>query len=233
MGRQQALLDTLAWIGAQEDAYAEALTPEDRAERGSLEGWSPRDLLGHLARWQEDLADSLRRSPPSGGASQSEDLDATNAAYYEEMRGLDLDEVLKRLRAARAAVHEAIGGLDDAALEGAGGAPGHEGRPLWRQIAGAAAVHPLLHLTTFHIERGRADQALALAEQATPYLLALDGSDLWRGVTLYNLACQYAVAGRLDPARRHLEQALALNPGLTEWSRQDPDLRALREASGA
>lgn len=231
MGRQQALRDTLRWIGDQEDGFAAALSPDERAEQGSLERWSPRDLLGHLARWQEDLAESLRQTPPHGGAGQSADLDETNAAYYEAMRGLSLEQVLERLRAARAAVQSALAALDDAALDVAEGVPGHEGRALWRQIAGGAVVHPLLHLTTFYIERGRADEALALMEAATPLLLSLDDSEPWRGVTLYNLACQYAVAGRLEPARRHLEQALALNPGLTEWSRQDPDLRALREAS--
>ncbi len=45
----------------------------------------------------------------------------------------------------------------------------------------------------------------------------------------YNLACQYSLLGTTAEAIRELQEALTLNPGLTDWSKQDPDLDAIRD----
>jgi hypothetical protein len=64
-------------------------------------------------------------------------------------------------------------------------------------------------------------------EGALPLLLAVDPSGEWHGVVQYNLACHYAQTGMKDNALNSLRISLELNPGLTEWSRQDSDLAPL------
>jgi len=44
----------------------------------------------------------------------------------------------------------------------------------------------------------------------------------------YNLACHYSLLGAAAEAIRELQESLALNPGLIDWSKQDPDLDAIR-----
>jgi hypothetical protein len=43
------------------------------------------------------------------------------------------------------------------------------------------------------------------------------------------LACHYALTGQAENAITNLREALALNEGMIEWSRQDPDLKSLHE----
>jgi tetratricopeptide (TPR) repeat protein len=43
----------------------------------------------------------------------------------------------------------------------------------------------------------------------------------------YNRACLEALAGNVDAALAHLEQALARDPTLRDWARRDPDLESL------
>jgi hypothetical protein len=58
---------------------------------------------------------------------------------------------------------------------------------------------------------------------------SLDDSDSWRGTITYNLACFYALDDQPRPALEKLGQALKLNPGLVDWSKEDSDLDSLRE----
>ena len=60
----------------------------------------------------------------------------------------------------------------------------------------------------------------------------LGGGESWQGLRRYNRACHYALVGGAAEALEKLGEALELNPGLTEWSREDPDLVSIREEPG-
>jgi len=64
-------------------------------------------------------------------------------------------------------------------------------------------------------------------ERLSPLLLAVDPSGEWHGVVHYNLACHYAQSGHPQAALEELQRSLDLNPGLRQWSKQDPDLASL------
>jgi len=66
-------------------------------------------------------------------------------------------------------------------------------------------------------------------EQSVQVANALDDSPEWRSIAIYNLACYYAIAGQKEKAVERLRQALELNPGLTEWSKEDPDFASIRQ----
>ena len=59
-------------------------------------------------------------------------------------------------------------------------------------------------------------------------LAGLSDSPQWKGVLTYNLACQYSLSGEKDRAVALLREGLALDPSLTEWSKQDPDFDPIR-----
>jgi hypothetical protein len=46
---------------------------------------------------------------------------------------------------------------------------------------------------------------------------------------VYNLGCFYAKRGRASDAIARVGEALAVNPRLTEWSKEDSDLDSLRD----
>jgi hypothetical protein len=59
-------------------------------------------------------------------------------------------------------------------------------------------------------------------------MAGLDDSPVWQGAVKYQLACHYSLLGARAEAIRELQESLVLNPGLTDWSKEDPDLDAIR-----
>src|SRR5438309_17964 len=78
-------------------------------------GWSLKEMVGHLAYWESTVpafVDSLRRGTPR----EDGDVDAQNARAAAEVRGLSLDEVLRRWDDAHAEMLEVARNLTDAEL---------------------------------------------------------------------------------------------------------------------
>jgi hypothetical protein len=55
----------------------------------------------------------------------------------------------------------------------------------------------------------------------------LGDDSVWQGDVKYNLACHYPLLGAKAKAIRELQESLVLNPGLIDWSKEDPDLDAI------
>ena len=60
-------------------------------------------------------------------------------------------------------------------------------------------------------------------------MVDLDESSDWQGEMKYTLACMHSLLGAKAEAIRELREALVLNPGLTDLSKEDPDLDAIRD----
>jgi hypothetical protein len=89
-----------AWLRL--DAIADGLGPElmTRADL-TPEGWSVKDLLGHLAAWMAEAACQLERVREGTYEDQSLDVDAMNAEFYEANKDLPVGVVRAELHAAR------------------------------------------------------------------------------------------------------------------------------------
>ena len=69
-------------------------------------------------------------------------------------------------------------------------------------------------------------------QEMTGQLTSLDDGPDWQGTIRYNNACSFSLLGDKETAINELREALKLNPGLTEWSRQDPDFEPIRGEAG-
>ncbi len=138
------------------------------------------------------------------------------------------DEIANFALFVQAILESTVENLDAQELEGYKPLGWPEGTPVWRSIAGTTCIHPLVHLSENAVERGDAQYAVQLQKNAVPTLLEIDDSPQWCGNLIYNLACQYALAGDSQNAILQLGEALRLNPDLAEWSQQDSDLESLR-----
>jgi tetratricopeptide (TPR) repeat protein len=105
----------------------------------------------------------------------------------------------------------------------------YEERKIWRTIAGNGYTHPIIHLGQIYVNQGDTAYATELQESAARELGELDQSPSWQGTVAYNLACHHALVGEKKKAIEGLKKALDLNPELTEWSKEDPDLVSIRE----
>jgi tetratricopeptide (TPR) repeat protein len=127
---------------------------------------------------------------------------------------------------------EAIASISEDDLQRHDFYPWEQGRALWREIVGNIYTHPVIHLSEWHIKRGYPARAAEMYQEMTRQLTSLDDSADWQGTIRYNNACSFSLLGDKETAINELREALKLNPGLTEWSRQDPDFEPIRGEAG-
>jgi hypothetical protein len=208
--------------------FVNTLSDEQRAAQGTLERWSPKDVVAHICEWNTRLSAELQ------GASSElepnwENLDQINAEIYQSYQRQSWQAVLDQFAASHAQIIEQIQALSEQDLFSLERLAWQRNRPLWRMIVVTLYTHPLLHLSYVYIEWGDRAKALQLHENMAERLIPLDDTPTWRGTNLYNLACNYALTGYKDKALASLSEALRLAPELVEWSRQDADLVSLRD----
>lgn len=200
-----------------DDSRMSAPMPDD--------AWSPQDLLGHLAAWRAIEARRLQAAAggppvPADDPAPDEPVDEANARLQGARAGRTRAEIEAEAAASIAALVSAIGTSSSDSL--------CECDQLAAGIGANGINHAVGHLGD--IARLVDDQAsyAALAGEvervlARGHLLPRDA-----GVLLYNVACNQALAGELDEARRLLRRAFRQRPDLADHAPNDPDLIALR-----
>jgi hypothetical protein len=212
-------------IDAEEQALFASLSEDERATRGEPDRWSPKDVIAHLAAWKERLLETLALAARGESPVRYDDFNAVNARDFEAYRDKSWAKILEKARTANRQLIEQIEGRSEAELT----AVLHGERTVWQSIAGTGYTHPVIHLGEIYLDSGETGYATRLQEEGAAELLGLDRSPAWQGTVRYNLACHYALVGEKERALSGLREALELNPGLTEWSKQDPDFASLRE----
>ena len=72
------------------------------------EGWSPKDVMYHVAAWAGEAATVLRRIAAGTHAGGDPDTEALNEEWFEMGRGLDDDIVRIRFAKGRTAMRQAF-----------------------------------------------------------------------------------------------------------------------------
>ena len=110
--------ETLRRIDASWAGWLAALRgiPDDRLlEPGVCDGWSGKDLIGHVAYWDNDALADIERIM-TGAEWQPQDVDARNAAAAAANAGRSLEDLRTEMGRTHEAVVVALRGLrpDDA-----------------------------------------------------------------------------------------------------------------------
>ena len=89
--------------------------PPDRFDEPSVtdRGWSPKDVMYHVAAWAEEAAKVLGRIAAGTHREGEPDVDALNDGWFEVGRGLDDDIVRIRFAKGRLAMRQAFAGLSE------------------------------------------------------------------------------------------------------------------------
>ena len=225
MSRKTALLDAIRYIANLEQIFISGTSEIERQAKGTLERWSPKDLIAHNAAWKGDMFRRLAGEE----LPTVEDFDDVNAEIFASFQDKSWGEITMYALVVQNNLETAVERLDEGELEGFKFLGWSEDTPVWRSIADTTCIHPLVHLGENAVAQGDAGHAVQLHLDALPVLLAIDDSAQWQSNLVYNLACPYALAGDSQNAIIQLGEALRLNPDLVEWSRQDSDLASLRD----
>ena len=229
MERKTLLLDLLKQVHEMEMNFVDAWSGQERARIGTLEDWSAKDVISHITARKALMADSLLAISEARALAGSEDLDHENAILFKEYHDKIWDEVLRLAADAFQRVLAQVESLGELELaRGARFFPWQRERPMWRLIVGSGCIHPIAHMAEFLRRRGDRARAGRMMGEMARSMVSLDDSSDWQGDVKYSLACHYSLLGAKAEAIRELQESLVLNPGLTDWSKQDPDLDAIR-----
>ena len=212
---------------AIQQAYVAGLSTAEREATGTPQRWSAKDLIAHLTGWKVlrlQQLDAILR----GEAAPVFDLDETNARMRDEQQNRSWDDVMAeeaQVVPELAAHIELMSNSDLTALDRF---------PLPLQPAALQLVRPgythvIGHLAEHYIESGTIERAIALRQAAAATLDAFPEFPEMVSAPHYNLACCYALTDQPEQALTELRCALALNPELTAYARDDVDLVSLHE----
>ena len=214
-----------------EQEFIAALSDEDRNADGSFERWTAKDSIAHNAYWRKHHAEDVLAVLAGNTPTHIED-DQINDEVYSRYKDQSWEEIDALIDTGMKRMGEAIASISEEDLQRHDFYPWEQGGALWREIAGNIYMHPLVHLSDWHIKRGRPARAAEMYQEMTSQVSSLDDSPEWQGTIRYNNACSLSLLGDKETAINELREALKLNPGLTEWSRQDPDFEPIRGEAG-
>lgn len=221
------LVSLLREGSAIQQAYVAELSTDEREAMGTPQRWSAKDLIAHLTNWKvlrlQQLDAALR-----GEAAPVFDLDETNARLWGEQQHRSWDDILTeeaRVAPELAARIERMSISDLTALD----RYPLPLQPAALQLARPGYTHVIGHLAEHYIEGGAIERAIALRQAAAATLDAFPEFPEMVSAPHYNLACCYALTDQPEQALSELRCALALNPTLTAYARDDVDLVSLRE----
>ena len=213
-----------------EKEFLATLSDEERNAHGTLEIWSAKDSIAHNAYWRKHHAEDVLAV--LAGKTPTHMDDEINEEVYSRYKDQSWEDVYILVSTGLKRMGEAIASISEDDLQRNDFFPWEQGRPLWREIVGTIYMHPITHLSEWHIKRGNPARAAEMYQEMTRQLTRLDDSPDWQGTIRYNNACSFSLLGDKETAINELREALKLNPGLMEWSRQDSDIEPIRGEAG-
>lgn len=214
-----------------EQEFIAALSDEERNADGSFEYWTAKDSIAHNAYWRKQHAEDVL-AVLAGKTPTHVDDDQINPEVYSRYQDQSWEDIDTLVDSSLQRMGEAIALISEEDLQRDDFYPWEQGRPLWREIVTNIYTHPVIHLSEWHIKRGYPARAAEMYQEMTGQLTSLDDSPDWQGTIRYNNACSFSLLGDKETAINELGEALKLNPGLTEWSKQDPDFEPIRGEAG-
>ena len=214
-----------------EKEFIAALSDEERNTDGNFEHWTAKDSVAHNSYWRKRHADDVLDVLAGKSPTQVDD-DEINERVYSQYKDQSWDEIEILLETSLKRMGAALEAISEDGLQSDEFYPWDQGRPLWRELVVNIYTHPIIHLSEWHIKRGNTTHAAEMYRYMTGQLATLDDGPDWQGTIRYNNACSFSLLGDKETAINELREALKLNPGLTEWSQQDPDFEPIREEAG-
>jgi hypothetical protein len=159
---REALLAALENTREEFLEVIEGLDADMLQRPGMAGGWSVKDLLHHLSRWEAELVRLLWQAstgqPTRSALTEPVDEDQVNLAWLREGRTRLLESVLDDFHAVRAQTMRRVEALSDDDLANPKRYSWQEGALLWKWIAGDSFEHEAEHLPNLRAWRAQLDQ---------------------------------------------------------------------------
>lgn len=223
MTRKEKVLKALTVGQSLTEEFMHSLDASQRTTPGDFLRWSAKDQFTHNRAWIDTTIERMQARLRGQPGPSYPDENKRNQQIYKDNVSVSFDAAYSALKASLKHLYDETARMSDDALESSDSGPA----PMWRGIINNGLTHLILHLATYWIEQGQPERGMALYQRAADAAITIDDSPEWRGEHIYNHACMLAINGRRAEALPLLREALAANPSLLEWSKQDSDLVSL------
>ena len=210
---------------AERDLF-DLLSRDTREAHGADNGWSPKDVLAHLAAWRSIEARRLEATARgdsgmlAGDPAPNDPIDESNAILQARYAAMSWEAVAGEADASVEALVQAIGhSSTDVLCECDGTVAG---------IGANGANHAMGHLTDITALAGGLKRFDQFTQEVESILRRGHVPPRDAAVILYNIACHRALSGEPDEARRLLRISFARRRDLLESAIEDPDLASVR-----
>lgn len=215
---------------ADERAFGDTLSPEERERTGTVDAWATKEVIAHLAYWRERETERVQALARGEAPPPFEDYERMNSESFADLASHSWENAISRSQSATEDLIAAIEQLPDSVLAGSAQAAEKSGPVMAvTTIIGNGYQHPLQHIAEMIAARGDMAGAYAIQRRMLDTVVALDAGPSVNASARYNLACALASTGPRDEVLALLRQSFADNPRLITWSRQDTDLDPLRD----
>ncbi len=226
MEQVKEMFDVIQFVRRELDELANLLTPEDKARRGSLQEWSAKDMLAHLAFWGSHFNRQLEKmlegkKVPVAGDYFNQVNDGVLYAHLDQ----PFEEALAEEAAAYRKFLEIMEKIPAIDLTDPQRYTFLEGHMLLERVLGNHAYHPTAHVSDYYAKNGREEKARTLQETLTERLCVFPIESQRH----LQPGCYYSLNGLKEEAIEKLKVAFEAKPDLVEWSLQDSDMDPLRE----
>lgn len=218
-------LTLLAQARARLQAFPQTLTPSERDRIGSLADWSARDILPHVAHWNNHVLTRMDCFRLGVAPEKGEDYNLVNDRVQQACCQKSWETLLAEADETYASLIEQVQAFEPGALEDPARHEWQRNNTLVVSIISTAVFHLEWHLAEYERKHGDPARGAAAFADFTRQTADIPG---WEANAWYNLACVDSMAGLKAPALEALAKALPLSPRLKEWAPQDDDLAALR-----
>lgn len=223
--RRDALLEIIERTRDLERALADFFDANARAAIGTVEVWAPKDHFAHLAVWQAYQARRIEAITTGNLPAQPADNDTVFLEHRDQPWETIWENAMRALDEDAAAVAR----ISDDALADPDRLPWINGRSFVSSLISYIYLHPVEHLVQAHEERGDNAAAERVQRETVAMITRLFGKDEEYANAVYNLACFYAKRGQVAEAIAQVREAIAVNPRLIAWSKEDADLASLHD----
>ncbi len=117
MGRQKIILKLVTRNQDQEQAFIDELSANEKDQRGSLEDWSAKDMIAHVATWRARFAHDLAAARRGDQPEITTDFDHENAGIYADHHENSWTEVRALAQTSFGALIHELEYLDDQDLD--------------------------------------------------------------------------------------------------------------------
>jgi len=214
---------------ADQDAFGERLSAQEREARGELHDWTPKDQVAHNNFWREDAVRRLKAALEGGTPPDTADDLAWNDRVFKEQRETPWEQLVEETERLYSESVALINQLSPDDVTEKDRYPWQGGESVESLIIVNWYDHPAEHWTEVYLARHEIDFALELRQAvATTIRDLFPHFPMSYSYMAYKLGGYSARGGRPEQAIAALRDALVVNPSLIDSMLTDTDLDSLR-----